>query len=277
MAFKTVQQWLVGISSGVMLILAGPGSAPVQANVTLNGTLLATDSCEAVQSIKKQTNPGKIRLKAWERYRVIGQNLAVGATHYLLQLEGAAPSLRWVPVSCGRLGQPGSEPVPDPGNAPGPDPGNAPGPDPENTPGNPPETETLPPVPSLDLPEMDTSRRGDFLLALSWQPAFCETKPTKIECRDQSADSFEAGNLALHGLWPQPRDNDYCGVSPEVEQIDQAKRWDELPPVALSAETRKALAEQMPGYASNLHLHEWYKHGTCYSNSPEEYFGNHWC
>jgi ribonuclease T2 len=28
----------------------------------------------------------------------------------------------------------------------------------------------------------------------------------------------------------------------------------------------------MPGFASDLHLHEWYKHGTCYSDSPEEYY-----
>ena len=25
----------------------------------------------------------------------------------------------------------------------------------------------------------------------------------------------------------------------------------------------------MPGFASKLHLHEWYKHGTCYGSNPD--------
>ena len=28
----------------------------------------------------------------------------------------------------------------------------------------------------------------------------------------------------------------------------------------------------MPGVLSYLHRHEWYKHGSCYSDSPEVYF-----
>jgi ribonuclease T2 len=28
----------------------------------------------------------------------------------------------------------------------------------------------------------------------------------------------------------------------------------------------------MPGTASNLHRHEWIKHGTCYQGTPEEYY-----
>ncbi|MBH8566395.1 ribonuclease T2 [Nostoc sp. CENA67] len=111
-----------------------------------------------------------------------------------------------------------------------------------------------------------------YLLALSWQPSFCETKPTKPECQSQTAQRFDATNLVLHGLWPQPRTNIYCNVSNDIERLDKNNQWSQLPPINLSQETRNALAVKMPGFASNLHLHEWYKHGTCYSESPEEYF-----
>lgn len=109
----------------------------------------------------------------------------------------------------------------------------------------------------------------DYVLALSWQPSFCETKPNKSECQSQTAQRFDATNLVLHGLWPQKV---YCNVSPEIKDLDKPKTWSKLPPIDLSEETRTALAIKMPGFASDLHLHEWYKHGTCYSNSPEEYF-----
>ncbi len=258
-------QKIIGFGSSAVMFAAMLNAAPSQATIKLDTTLLATESCEATQSIKKRRNAGNVRLTPGENYRVIGKNRSSEATHYLLKLEDASPSLRWVPIGCGRLGErPAGEPQQSPPKEEMPAP---------ETPGPlAPEDNTLPPVPSTELPDLDTSRQGDFLLALSWQPAFCETRPTKTECRNQSADSFEAGNLALHGLWPQPRGNDYCGVSAEIERLDKSKRWDELPPIELTAQTREALAEQMPGYASSLHLHEWYKHGTCYSNSPEEYY-----
>lgn len=263
MAPQRIGSALLALGSGAVMLPALLSAVPAQATIKLDNSLFATDNCEALQSIKKRSNNGNIRLTPGESYRVIGQNRSSEATHYLLTLEDASPSLRWVSIGCGRLDEsPVAEPQPSPNETL----------EPESPEPSEPENNPFPPVPSLDLPELDTSDRGDFLLALSWQPAFCETKPTKTECRNQSADSFEAANLTLHGLWPQPRGNDYCGVSAEVELLDKAKRWDELPPIELSQQTRAALAEQMPGYASGLHLHEWYKHGTCYSNSPEEYY-----
>ena len=35
---------------------------------------------------------------------------------------------------------------------------------------------------------------------------------------------------------------------------------------------RKALWRIMPGSRSFLHRHEWIKHGTCYSRTPERYY-----
>ena len=55
--------------------------------------------------------------------------------------------------------------------------------------------------------------------------------------------------------------------------IDRNKQWHLLAPVKLSQKTATELAFVMPAVASNLHRHEWIKHGTCYNGeSPEKYF-----
>ena len=118
------------------------------------------------------------------------------------------------------------------------------------------------------------SRPGDraLLLAVSWQPAFCETRPGKLECKSQTAARFDATHFALHGLWPQPRGTDYCGVAPEPRRSDKEGRWADLPALDLSAETRTELKRVMPGTRSFLHRHEWIKHGSCYAEAAERYF-----
>lgn len=113
-----------------------------------------------------------------------------------------------------------------------------------------------------------------LLLAVSWQPAFCETRPEKPECVSQTHDRFDASNLTLHGLWPQPRGTVYCGVVASDRATDQDGRWDRLPTVGLTVETRSALERAMPGSRSFLHRHQWIKHGTCYGASPETYFAD---
>ncbi len=154
------------------------------------------------------------------------------ATYYRLEIDGANPSLRWVAVNCGEL----LGAIGDDGG--------------EN------------PVPE----------NPEYLLAISWQPAFCETRPNKKECRTQTVTRFDAENFTLHGLWPQPRGNAYCGVSKRNKQLDKEGEWSQLPPIDLSDELFEELAIKMPGVASFLHRHEWYKHGTCYNTTPEEYF-----
>ncbi|NBD34976.1 MAG: hypothetical protein GVY30_03130 [Chloroflexi bacterium] len=121
---------------------------------------------------------------------------------------------------------------------------------------------------------------GDFdyyVLALSWQPAFCETKPGKEECVTQSVSRYDAHNFALHGLWPNLEDDPnhtfgYCDVSTSVVRQDQASDWCALPALSLSDATASDLTVFMPGTASCLQNHEWYKHGTCAGMSAEAYF-----
>lgn len=113
-----------------------------------------------------------------------------------------------------------------------------------------------------------------YVLAISWQPAFCESRPDTPECRSQTAERFDALHFALHGLWPEPRGNVYCGVEPGVRASDEARHWDRLPAIGLTTGTREALERVMPGSRSFLHRHEWIKHGSCYGASPEGYFGD---
>lgn len=114
-----------------------------------------------------------------------------------------------------------------------------------------------------------SGKSEDNLLALSWQPAFCELRPGKSECRQLNAGHLPsaARQLSLHGLWPQPRGKDYCGVSDADRNIDKKGDWSSLPEPAIDAETLGRLQAAMPGMESHLHRHEWIKHGTCYQTS----------
>jgi ribonuclease T2 len=110
------------------------------------------------------------------------------------------------------------------------------------------------------------------VLAVSWQPAFCETVPGKPECQSQTADRFDADHFTLHGLWPGERGTEYCGVSQADETADRRGQWDRLPAPALTTATARELETVMPGTLSALERHEWIRHGTCYGGGPELYF-----
>jgi len=115
-------------------------------------------------------------------------------------------------------------------------------------------------------------KEKDYLLAISWQPAFCQSHQRKLECETQTEDRYDATHLSLHGLWPQPRNNAYCNVSDKDKSIDRRNAWHLLDPLGLTEETFVELFISMPGVASHLQRHEWIKHGTCYSDSAETYY-----
>lgn len=128
--------------------------------------------------------------------------------------------------------------------------------------------------PQNEAPERFTKSGVDsYVLALSWQPAFCERKPNRPECRSQHERRYDANNFSLHGLWPQPRDYVYCNIPKDIVELDKRGRWSDLPKLKIEAGFRKELSRYMPGYRSNLHRHEWYKHGTCMAAAtPQSYF-----
>jgi ribonuclease T2 len=111
-----------------------------------------------------------------------------------------------------------------------------------------------------------------YALAISWQPAFCETKPNKLECQTSTPNRFDATHFTLHGLWPET--GTYCGVSRADKSNDASNRWDKLPAVNLTSATRGDLNMKMPGTASYLERHEWIKHGTCSGEAQENYFAD---
>lgn len=111
---------------------------------------------------------------------------------------------------------------------------------------------------------------GQYVLAISWEPAFCEGAGGKPECRSQSTSRADATRFSLHGLWP---DDEYCGVSGRDESADKNGDWDSVPRVDLSSTTQADLDRLMPGTQSHLERHEWLKHGTCSGASADTYFG----
>jgi ribonuclease T2 len=113
--------------------------------------------------------------------------------------------------------------------------------------------------------------RTRYILAASWQPAFCQTNQRKAECAHQGGERYDATNFSLHGLWPMRKD--YCGVSEDLRAADKDGSWSDLPAVTLSQAGKTALDKAMPGTQSRLERHEWLKHGTCTNMSADDYFG----
>lgn len=205
----------------------------------IGGCFQATQSCEAFQSFRKKTNPGDVRLNEDTQYKVLESNQKMKA--YRIQIDGLDKSARWVERSCGDW------------------------------------------LKSCTINREQVNNKRDkkknknnsqYLLALTWQPSFCEERPNKKECRTQTTNRYDAKHWSLHGLWPQPRNNTYCNVSDIDKGIDRNSRWHLLEPVKLSQKTAQALAFTMPGMASNLHRHEWIKHGTCYGKNADTYYAD---
>lgn len=211
-------------------------SQSVQAK-DIGGCFQATQSCEAFQSFRKKTNPGDVRLDENTQYKVLESSKKMKA--YRVQVDGVDKPARWVTKSCGDWVQSCTV-----------------------------NKEQI----SSKKYKKKNKKSPQYLLALTWQPSFCEGRPRKKECRTQTTNRYDAKHWSLHGLWPQPRNNTYCGVSDIDKGIDRNSRWHLLEPVKLSQKTAQALAFTMPGMASNLHRHEWIKHGTCYNKDAESYY-----
>lgn len=110
-----------------------------------------------------------------------------------------------------------------------------------------------------------------YVLAVSWQPGFCETRPAREECRTQTAGRVDARQFSLHGLWPLHKN--YCGVPDDLKARYRKAQWMELPPVELSPEMTARLHEAMPGTVSGLDRQQWQRSGTCSGLTAEHYFG----
>ena len=113
---------------------------------------------------------------------------------------------------------------------------------------------------------LDASRESRWnVLAATWAPAWCATAGRRPECRRAAPARF-----VLHGLWPQPREAEYC----DRPASDRNRRWRDLAAPSVDADTADETETAMPGAASHLDRHQWAKHGSCYraDGGADEYF-----
>jgi ribonuclease T2 len=217
---------------------------PVLAEKPINGWFIALKRCEAYQSKNKLTNPGNVFIEERIAYDLKGIN-EEGGRWYHIRIPGAPVTLdRWVSLDCGVHAIAANSLSRSGGSG------------------------------TIEL--SSETEATDLLLALSWQPAFCEKKTSTTECKQLNAGFLPIAEtqLSLHGLWPQPNGNFYCGVPDAVKKLDKENRWDQLPAPELDTDTADRLAVAMPGTASFLERHEWVKHGTCFfgQGNGDDYF-----
>ncbi len=206
-------------------------------NISFAKSVTATKICEVFNNLKHSKNSHHEKLKVGQEYQVMQEQRG----NYFIKVPNAKPQNRWVEQSCF-----GAKKI-----------------------------EIKEPTPTLQTTkEVKSSKSSNSntvsALVLSWQNTFCETHSNKKECRQK----IGASHLVLHGLWPQPRNNQYCNVSKKLIALDKQKRWNALPDLDLNSTTKALLEQYMPGYKSNLHKHEWIKHGTCYGTDANSYFYN---
>lgn len=216
------------------LALLVSAAGPALAEVPMSGTFTASKDCGAFQSFRNQTNPGDVKIAPGTVYTLLSKNKEE-ATRYRILVPGATPPERWVETTCGSIEE-GATP------------------------------------PGQPATSAEHGARATHVLSLSWEPQFCAKLPDKPECGHLSAASYGATHLSLHGLWPQPRNKQYCNVSSAMAEADKRHDWQSLPEPEISPETMKRLAAVMPGVESVLQRHEWIKHGTCYGASADSYF-----
>jgi len=219
----------------------------------------ATQECKAFNNMKHTSNSHNVVLEIGKKYRILQKNKG----QILTLIEGERVAQRWVDADC--FGEEKAQPKKavevkkEPSSS---------------------DSSFVSRIKSHSAKmkeegmNLHKSTSKQNLLALSWQNAFCQSHQYKKECKRMDSKDFGAFEFVLHGLWPQPRNNQYCKMNKKQIGMDKNKQWNRLDKLTLNADTRKELAQKMPGYSSNLHLHEWVKHGSCYGTSANDYYAD---
>ncbi len=219
--------------------------------------------CELFDNLKHTKNRGHQVLKMDRAYIMLKHHKA----QYLVKVEEATPPQRWVDDDCLSLRPLRGTPIYEAMHS--------------STTEKPVQKETVKIEDELSKADTNMAKKtqnGQNLLALSWHNAFCETHRYKKECKRNIGSLFRSKShetqFVLHGLWPQPRNRVYCNVDKEFITADKSKHWRDIPCLALDDEVETQLSKIMPGFASDLHKHEWVKHGTCYGTEANRYFSD---
>ena len=236
---------------------------------TANMDIYPKKECALFNNLKHTKNRGHEVLKLDRPYEMIKHH----KEQYLVKVENATPSQRWVDDDCLSLRPLRGTPIYEAMH---------------NKAAKPAVKKTVSIEDELSLADVNMAKKPQKsyakkstsskqnLLALSWHNAFCETHRYKKECKRGLSSLIRSKardeSFVLHGLWPQPRSNVYCRVSSSEKYLDKNKKWHKLKNLGLSSSTKEALKAVMPGFSSNLHKHEWIKHGTCYGTDVETYF-----
>ena len=243
-------------------LLAGAAAPRAHASEPASGEFVATQACEAFQSMRKRTNPGQVQVAVGTRYRVREVN-GPDRGWVRLDVPGASGGLRWVEARCGRWTGAGAAGAGAPSDA-------ARAGTPSDAGGTASRPATRPNARSNPRPPAGGScsvagQADSYVLAMSWQPGFCEHvayQGRKPECDRMADGRLVVTHLTLHGLWPNRRD---CGT-----------RYGSCPGPALDLrpETVAHVRPWMPNffYEQAFGRYEWSKHGTCTAMDDDTYF-----
>ncbi|WP_224368891.1 ribonuclease T2 family protein [Hyalangium versicolor] len=221
-------------SHRILALLIGLLSGTTFASVQATGTFEAVRSCDAFKSFQKGTNPGNIRLEPGQAYNIEELNER-GGDWIRVTVPAVRDPLRWVPKECGVTEFEQPEPTP------------------------------APPGPS-GAGKCNTANTYDSnVLAMSWQPGFCEHarySGRKPECDALEDGELSISHLTIHGLWPNKQ---ACGT-----QYGNCRKT----ALSLSEDTLAEVAPWMPNliYDTDLATHEWSKHGSCQAREDDDYF-----
>jgi ribonuclease T2 len=112
-------------------------------------------------------------------------------------------------------------------------------------------------------PPESSSASTSSVLVLTWAPSLCSVETSASGCRSGKVSRL-GKSFVLHGLWPQPRSQQYCDV-PKKAAARERK------PLALPPDLDARLKTMMSD-SNVMAPHEWYAHGTCSGVNPVEYF-----
>jgi len=238
---------------------------------TANMDIYPKKECQLFNNLKHTKNRGHEVLKLDKSYEMLQHH----KEQYLVKVEGGTPAQRWVDDDCLSLRPLRGTPIYEAMHK------KAAKPAVKKTVNIEDELSRADENMAKKFKKSDVKKSASSkqnLLALSWHNAFCETHRYRKECKRHASSLLRSKSneteFVLHGLWPQPRTKVYCNVDKAFVTADKSKRWRDIPCLALDDEVETDLAKIMPGFASDLHKHEWVKHGTCYGTEANAYFAD---